>query len=102
MTNENQLSREEILKRDQLLILANDRIGALFPRQPNVRAETFLRTSAFVPRLHDASACPRDHHETGLCDFAAEFDALLVLNPRRLRARRTENRHLPRLRVRRK
>src|SRR5260370_1077889 len=55
-----------------------------------------------MSRLHDASACARDHHETCLSDFAPEFHSLLVLNSRWLRARRTENRDFATLRIGRK
>jgi hypothetical protein len=56
--------------------------------------QNFLRPGAFVSLAWAASGT-RDNHETGLSDFAAEFDALLVLYPRWLRSRRTENRDLP-------
>src|SRR5437868_8957514 len=54
MAEEGEFARKEIFKCDQLLIVLNDRIGALFPRQANVCAKTSFQTRAFVSRLHNA------------------------------------------------
>src|SRR6266404_6870955 len=99
MPDENQLAREEILERNQLLILTNDRVGALFPGQPDVGSETFFGSGAFMTRLHDSATCPGDYHEAGFGDLAPEFHALLVLHARGLSPCRAENRDLARLGV---
>ena len=99
MPNKDQFSREEIFEGDQLLILANHRIGALFPRQTDVGAEALFRAGAFVARLHDAAAGAGDHHESGFGYLAPKFQRLLVLHPRRLRPGRAEDRDLPRIRI---
>src|SRR5205809_415140 len=44
MPDENQFAREEIFERDELLVFLDDGIGALFPRQTDVHAETVFRS----------------------------------------------------------
>ena len=48
--DENEFAREKVFERDELLVLANDGIGGLFPRQADVDAETVFRPGAFVSR----------------------------------------------------
>src|SRR5579862_212670 len=102
MPDEDQLSCEEIFKGDEFFVLANNRVGALLPRQAYVCAETFLWSGAFVAGLHDASACARDHHESGLGNLLTEVSRLLVFLLGGLHARRAKNGHFPRLGIRRK
>src|SRR6185436_10896322 len=99
MPNEDQLARKKILKRDELLILANNWVGALLPWQANVRPETFFRSGPLVTRLHDATSSACNDHETRLGNFPPELDPLLIFHPRRLRARGAEDRHLPNMRI---
>src|SRR5437667_6529238 len=84
MSNEDQLAGEEIFERDQLFVLAYDRVGALFPGQADISAETILRPGAFVAGLHDATPGARDDHEPRLSNLSAELDPLLILHARRL------------------
>ena len=102
MPDEDQLAGKEVLERDQLLVFANDRVGALFPRQANAGAEAHFRASALVPGLHDARACAGDDHEARRGNLPAELERLLVLLPGRLGPGGTEHGHLAHVSVRRK
>src|ERR1051325_6896773 len=101
MPDENQLPRKEVLEGDELFVLAYHRIRTLLPGQANIRPKTFLQSRALMSRLHDASARAGDHHKTGFRNFAPELHTLLIFHSRGLGPRRTENRHLSRLRIRR-
>ena len=77
-------------------------IGALLPRQADVRAKAVFQSRAFVAGVHDAAARAGDDHEPGFGNLAAEFDRLLVFHLGRLRARGAEDGHLALVRVGRK
>src|SRR5882724_7157482 len=94
MPDEDQFTGEEILERDQLFVLTNDRVGALLPGQPDIGPETFFRPGALMARLHDSATCACDYHEPGFGDLATKIHTLLVLHARGLRARRAKNRDL--------
>src|SRR5579871_528844 len=102
MTNEDQLSRKKVFECNQLLVLTDDRVRALLPGQPYIRAKTFLKSGAFVASLHDAPARARNDHESGIRNFLPELRRLLILLLAGLHPSRPENRHFPRLRIRRK
>ena len=100
MANKDQFAGEEVFEGDELLVLADDGIGALLPRQPDIRAETVFRAGAFMAGLHDAAARAGNDHEACLGNLSAEVKGLLIFHPRGLRPRRPENRDLPMIRVR--
>ena len=100
MPDEDQFAGKKVFESDQLFVLANHRVGALFPRQADIGAEALFRSGAFVPRLHNPAARARYHHETRFHDLAAELKGLLVLHAGRLRAGRAENRYLATPRIR--
>ena len=77
--DESQLAGEEVFEGDQLFVVLDDRVGALFPRQPDVRAEAALRSGTFVTRLHDSWAGSGNHHPTCVRYLPGEIDRLLVL-----------------------
>src|SRR5262249_17800277 len=56
MPDEYEFAREKVFERDQLFVFADDRVGALFPGQSDVGAETLFKSRAFVSGLHDAAA----------------------------------------------
>src|SRR5215469_2313633 len=96
VSDKNQFPGEEVFKRNQLLVFFDHRIGALFPRQTDVRAKTLLRSGTLVAGLHYTTARTGDHHESGISYFSAKFDALLILHARGLSSCRSKNRYLPR------
>ncbi len=73
--------------------MLNDRVGALFPGQANIRAEASFRTSAFVAGLHDPWPGAGDDHPAFGGNFAGEFDGLEVFSFGRQRSRRSEHGH---------
>src|SRR6185369_7908833 len=99
--DENQFAREKIFEGDELFILGDDGVRALFPRQADVDAKTVLQPRPFVAGLHDARTRAGDDHESGGDNFAPEFDGLLVFHAVRLGARRTEDGNLAFVRIRR-
>ena len=76
-------------------------IGALFPRQADVHAETVFGPGAFVPGLHDARSGAGDDHEAGFHNLAPEIHGLLIFHLVRLRPGRAENGDLADVRIRR-
>ena len=78
VADENEFAGEKIFEGDELLVLGDDRVGALFPRQADVHAETVFRPGAFVAGLHDAGPGAGDDHEAGGGNFFAELAGLLV------------------------
>src|ERR1017187_532590 len=100
--DEDELTGEEILEGDELLVLANNRVGGLLPRQTNVGPEALLQASALVSGLHNPRARAGDDHEARLRDLAAELHRLLVFGPTRLRPGGAEHGDFAHVRVRRK
>ena len=98
--DEDQLAGKEILEGDQLLVLANDRVGRLFPGQTDVGAKALLRAGALVSGLHDARARAGNDHEPRPHDLAAEVDRLLVFRAGRRRPGGAEHGDLAHARVR--
>src|SRR5437868_4021392 len=78
MPDRRQSAREEVLERDELLVVLDDGVGALFPRQADVRAETAFRARALVACLHDPRASPRDDHPARVRDAPRKFNSLLI------------------------
>ena len=101
MADESKFARKEIAKGNELLVLGNDGIGALLPRQANVRAETIFRTGTLVAGLHDAAARTGNDHESGRSHLLAKLQRLLIFRLARLRACGTKNGDLALLVIRR-
>src|SRR5688500_6991159 len=62
MADEGELAREKIFEGDELLVLAHNRIGRLFPGKANVRAEAHIDTGAFVAGLHNTGTRAGNDH----------------------------------------
>src|SRR5437773_2088546 len=52
--DERQLASKKVFEGDKLLIVLDDRVGRLFPRQPNIGPKTLLDSRTLMARLHDA------------------------------------------------
>ena len=92
--DEDEFAREEIAERHQLLVVGDDGIGALLPRQADVHAETVFQSRALVAGVHDARPRPGDDHEARRRHLLAKLQRLLVFRLARQRTRGTEDGYL--------
>src|SRR5581483_4567374 len=101
LLDEEQLPREEVARRHQLRVLADDLVRLLLGGKPDVHAEAPLAAGAFLAGAHDAAAGAGDDHVARRRDPACEFARRPVRRGVGLRARRAEDAHLPDVAVRR-
>jgi hypothetical protein len=102
LLHEEELAREEVPEADQLLVVADRRVGRLLPRQADVDAEALLTAGAALRRAHDPVARAGDDHPAGARERLRETARLLVLGRARRRARAAEDRDLAHVLPRRK
>src|SRR5438477_2886789 len=62
MAQEGEFAGEEVFECDELFIVLDDGVRALFPRQANIRAKASFQTGAFMTGLHDARAGSSNDH----------------------------------------
>ena len=100
LLDQHQLPGEEVPHLDQLGVLGDEDVGALFVGQPDVDAEGVLAAGPFEAGRHDPRTRPGHHHPIRLGQLAGQVAGEDVDRVFGQRAGRAEHRHFAHLAVR--